>query len=142
MFANPRWFGRRKWGGWGIYPRTKEGLLYILLLITPVLMLTYSPLPEQTKTSWTLIWTGFVVVDVFSIMLRIKHDKRETKLEAIAERNAGWALVFVIGAGIIYQAYKTSITGINHMDPFLLAALFISWLVKAFSHLYLRNSEI
>lgn len=142
MFANPKWFARRKWGGWGIYPRTKEGWLYIILLITPMVVLSLSSIPEQTKSLWTLIWTVFVVIDAFSIMLRIKDDERETKIEAIAERNAGWAIVFVIGAGIVYQAFMTSMTGVNHLDPFLLTALLVGLIVKAASHYFLRKREL
>ena len=142
MFANPKWFARRKWGGWGVYPVTREGWIYLAALILSVLFINTLSLPESTKQTLTFIWTVIVVLDVVLIMIRIKKDELETKMEAIAERNASWALVFVIGAGIVYQSYMSSITGTVQIDPFLFAALIVGLIVKALTHLYLRNKGL
>lgn len=142
MFANPKWFARRKWGGWGIYPRTKEGWAYIIALIIPVLILSVLPIPEQTKTLWTFVWTILIVLDVAAIMVRIKDDEMQTKIEAFAERNAAWAIIFVIGIGIAYQAFQSAFSGKVYVDPFLIASLFIGLLVKVITHLYYRNKGL
>lgn len=142
MFANPKWFSRRKWGGWGVYPKTKEGWFYIMGILLPVIILSLFPVPEDTKSLWIFVWTILVVLDVIVIMIRIREDEMETKMEAMAERNAAWAIVFVIGAGIAYQAFKSAYTGKVYVDPFLIAALFIGLLAKVATHLYYRNKGL
>ena len=33
MIGKPEWFERRKYLGWGIHPKTKEGWIYLLFII-------------------------------------------------------------------------------------------------------------
>jgi len=139
MFAKTEWFTTRKWGGWGLTPKTWQGWVYIILMVIPIAVIPYLPIAKNWQTPLMLGWTAVLVIDVMGIMYRIKKDERETMHEAIAERNAMWFMVTALGIGVAYQAGISAMAQINKIDPVIIIALLGSTLVKATSHWYLRD---
>ena len=135
MFGNPKWFERRKYGGWGIMPKTREGWLYIGAIILPLAI--FQALPFWSASERTIVATGwalFVAFDVLDIMLRMKKDERETLHEAFAERNAAWVMVSALALGILYQATSSALSGAPYVDPVLIAVLFAGLAAKAITN--------
>ncbi|VVC01614.1 Uncharacterised protein [uncultured archaeon] len=132
MFGKPDWFERRKYGGWGLTPKTREGWLYIAAILVPLAIIQAIPFWSASER-WLIIagWAAFVAFDVFDIMLRMKKDERETLHEALAERNAAWVMVAAIALGILYQAASTALSGALYIDPVLPVALFAGLCAKA-----------
>ncbi|VVB58341.1 Uncharacterised protein [Candidatus Anstonella stagnisolia] len=132
MFGKPEWFDRRKYGGWGLTPKTREGWLYIGAIILPLALFQMLPFWDaQARWLALSLWAAFVAFDVFDIMLRMKKDERETMHEAIAERNAAWVMILVLSLGILYQAVSSGLSGQPHIDPVLIAVLFAGLIAKA-----------
>jgi len=135
MFAKPEWFERRKYSGWGLTPKTREGWLYIGAILLPMLLFQMLPFWDvQVRTVALAIWLAFVAFDVFDTMLHMKKDERETLHEAIAERNAAWAMILVIALGIVYQAVSSGMAGESRIDPILIAVLFAGLAAKAYTN--------
>lgn len=139
MFGRPEWFGRRKYGGWGLTPTTWMGWVYIAVMVAPLFIINSSGL-DGGKVFWlTSAWMTIFLLDVFDIILKLKKDERETHIEAVSERNAAWAMVAVIIIGIFYQIYTSISSGNIMYDPFLFAALIIGALVKSISNFILER---
>lgn len=135
MFGKPEWFERRKYGGWGLTPKTREGWLYIAAIIVPIAAFQALPFWDaQVRTYVTAGWAVFVAFDVLDIMFRMKKDERETMHEAIAERNAAWVMVVVVALGLLYQAVTSALSGAPYVDPFLALALFAGLAAKAITN--------
>jgi len=50
MIGKPEWFKRRKYGGWGIFPKTWQGWVYIAAIIIPFMVFNALPFwSEKTK---------------------------------------------------------------------------------------------
>jgi len=134
MIAKPEWFGRRKYSGWGVTPRSWQGWAYTLAIIVPLaIFLAIPDLDFQVRTAGTVIWGAFVALDLLPLMVTIKKDEREYKNEAIAERNAAWFMVLVLAAGIVYDL---ALSGMNHelsLNWFMVLALLGGVLVKGVS---------
>ncbi|MCL4384080.1 hypothetical protein M1116_01350 [Patescibacteria group bacterium] len=139
MIGNPDWFTIRKWGGWGLTPKTWQGWVYILVMVLPLVLVTaiFRLSPETIKTV-TLVWVSIIMLDVFDMMIHLKRDEREEKHEALAERNAAWFIVFILAFGMIIKALVTQNPDAV-LDPVILTALFGGVLVKALTHFYLRD---
>ncbi len=143
MFGKPEWFERRKYGGWGLHPKTWQGWLYIAVMVLPYIIFQSLPYwDETTRTYVTVAWVLFLLLDVGHIMLNLDKDEREFKIEAISERNAAWAMVLILVAGIMYQSIISALNQSFYVDWFLVAALFGGMIVKAISNYYLEKSEI
>src|SRR3989344_3475445 len=111
MIGKPNWFVRRKYGGWGLFPATWQGWVYLVI---------------------------FLVADTIDIMIRIKKDERETLHEALAERNALWVIIFILAAGIAYQAAQSAILkGVPYVDPVIIIAIVAGLIAKAATNIYL-----
>ncbi|MFA6328504.1 MAG: hypothetical protein WCY41_03590 [Candidatus Micrarchaeia archaeon] len=135
MFGKPEWFERRKYGGWGLMPKTKEGWLYVLAIVIPFIILQeLSFLAADARTALTAGWALFICFDVLDMMLRMKKDERETLHEAIAERNAAWVMVTALALGAIYEATASSLAGAPYVDPILVAVLFAGLAAKAITN--------
>lgn len=143
MIGRPEWFQRRKYGGWGISPKTWQGWLYTALLLIPFLLFQALPFwDDKTRIVVTIGWLAFVALDVTHIMLTLRRDERESKIEALAERNASWTMVLLIALGIVYEAIRS---GLHHeiaIDPFLIAALFGGLIAKSISNIVLERRAL
>lgn len=135
MFGKPEWFGRRKYGGWGIVPKTWQGWVYICVAVAVFIVLQSLPFwTENVRMGIAIGWAVLLSFDVIHVMVRINGDEREYKIEAISERNASWSMVAVLTMGIAFQAARSAVTGKQEMDWFLLAALFAGVIAKAISN--------
>lgn len=143
MLGKPEWFQRRKYGGWGISPRTWQGWVYIGLVILPFMIFQALPIWEDsTRILVTVLWIAFLLLDVTHIMVCLKRDEREHKIEAIAERNAGWFMVSVLAIGLVYQIVTSALKGQVMVDWFLAAALLGGAIIKTVSNLYLERGDV
>jgi hypothetical protein len=125
MIANPKWFTRRSYTGWGFTPNCWQGWVYIAVLCV---LFTIIPFPAVRIALGVIL-----VIDALDIMLHLKKDERDTIHEALAERNAAWCMILVLSVGIIYQAATRNI------DPFLFAVIIAGVVAKALTNWYLRD---
>ncbi|MFH1641969.1 MAG: hypothetical protein ABIC04_03645 [Nanoarchaeota archaeon] len=143
MIGKPEWFERRKYGGWGFHPKTRQGWIYIALIITPFAI--FQALPywnTQLRTYITVGWVSFLLLDAAHIMIGLKRDEREFKIEAISERNAAWFMVLCLAVGILYQVITSALQQKIAVDPFLVAALFGGMIAKTISNLVLEKRAL
>lgn len=139
MIGNPRWFMRRKWGGWGVFPITWQGWAYTAAFVVAIFATQFIPADQSVRMIALGIIAVILVLDTIDIMIHLKRDERETLHEAIAERNAMWTMVFVLAAGIAYQSAKSVIeAGTVWVDPVIIIALVAALLVKAITNYRLR----
>jgi energy-converting hydrogenase Eha subunit C len=142
MIGNPNWFQRRKWGGWGLSPASWQGWVYIGVFVALMLGTNYLPFAAQTNL---LILGGIgivLVVDTLSMMMHLKQDERERIHEAIAERNALWAILLVLVIGVAYEAARNAVlSGVPTVDPVIIAALVVGLITKAGSNYYLDRKD-
>lgn len=143
MLGKADWFQRRKYLGWGIYPKKWQGWVYILIFILLVAVVQLLPIPDvNTKLIITTVLVAILLIDVVHIMLTMKKDERETKHEAIADRNALWVMLGVLIVGILYQTISATLKGqVPTVDYFLIAALLASVLAKGLTNLYLDKKD-
>ena len=144
LIANPKWFTRRKYLGWGVGIKTWQGWAYIGIFITLLLSLNYiskeigSQIPIYV--TWALV--GILIIDMINVMLNFNLDERDKVHEAIAERNSLWAIltVLLIGA-IIESAYYNITTGTFYINPIIVSAIVIGLIVKAISNYWLDKNN-
>ncbi len=144
MIGKPEWFQRRKFTGWGFSPRTWQGWVYIAVLVGLMMGIQVLPVSGEAKTMLMIIYSIIFAIDAIDIMLRLRKDERETRHEAIAERNVAWFMVTVMAIGIAYQAASSAVAGnvgFLPVDPILLIALFGGLVVKIATNLYLEHKE-
>ncbi|MFH1770587.1 MAG: hypothetical protein ABH828_03445 [archaeon] len=143
MIGKPEWFARRKYGGWGICPRTWQGWVYLAVLFIPFIIFQVIPFwDDSTRTVVTVGWILFVLIDTLRIMAGMKNDEREKKIEAIAERNAAWVMVAIIVAGLGYDVITSAMQETFTVNWFLVAALFGGVIAKAASNFYLERKGL
>jgi len=142
MIGKANWFTRRKYMGWGIYPKTWQGLVYVFIFILLVVLVQLLPISVNAKLITTIVLVALLLVDVVHIMLTMKKDERETKHEAIADRNALWVLLLVLIVGILYQTITTSLKGLTpEVDYFLIAAILGAVIAKGLTNYYLDHKD-
>jgi hypothetical protein len=140
MLGKASWFQKRKYGGWGITPRTWQGWVYILAFIAILLIFQLMPFwNDFQRTVFTGFWLLILSVDVIQIMIHLKKDELEKIQEAVAERNASWAMAFILTIGILYQLISSALEEKIELDPFLAIALFAGLLVKSLSYYILEK---
>jgi uncharacterized membrane protein YhaH (DUF805 family) len=140
VIAQPGWFNRRKYGGWGITPKTWQGTVYLLIVLIPFAIFQVLPFWSiQTRSIITGIWILFLIVDISDVMIRMKRDERERIHEAIAERNALWIMMMVLVMGTLYQIMTSALNQTIKIDWFIVAALFAGLIVKSISNIYLNK---
>ena len=140
MIGKPEWFQRRKYGGWGLTPRTWQGWVYIAVMILPFIAIRY--LPIENKTIYMLIWAAIFVADFVHMMFTLKKDERETKIEALAERNATYAMVVILTMGVAYEVAVSAIKKVVAVDPFIIAAIIAGLLAKSITNIYYERKGI
>jgi len=136
MIGNPKWFKRRKYGGWGIAPASWQGIVYIILVLVPFAVFQALPFWNvKTRIYVTIGWVAFLILDVSHIMVFLKRDERESKIESLSERNAAWTMMMVLVIGVLYQIINSALQKRIKVDWFLVAALFMGLITKTLSNL-------
>lgn len=142
MIGKPEWFKRRKYGGWGIVPKTWQGYVYILAFLIPYVIFQALPYWNNlTRVVVTIVFFAILAIDTFIIMAKLNKDEREKIHEAIAERNALWTIVAILAAGIAYQTSLSVITMKNELDIVIIIALVAALIVKAVTNIYLDRKD-
>lgn len=136
MIGKSEWFQRRKYGGWGLSPKTWQGWAYVGLLI----LITWGLMQWSQAAGYVFI--GVMCLDLVHLMVTLKKDELEVKIEALAERNAAWAMIGVIVIGVGFQAAQSAITGTSQVDYFLVATLFGGVIAKAATNLWLEHKGV
>jgi len=136
MIGKPEWFKRRKYGGWGLTPRTWQGWAYTAALACAAFAASTLFKPGSAEYwAYIFVLAGVASIDIVSIMIGMRKDERENAHEAVAERNASWAMVVVITVAVAYQAWLAASTKqYAAVDPFLVLALFAGVAVKAYTN--------
>lgn len=141
MIGKPQWFKRRKYGGWGLFPATWQGVAYVGVFVAIVALIQALPIDETIKLTITFGLVILLILDVVDIMRKLPMDERERIHEAISERNALWTMIVVLVAGLGYQSVMTSMTNSFQIDPVILIALLAATAAKAISNLYLDRKN-
>ena len=143
MIGKPEWFGRRKYGGWGISPKTWKGWVYIAFFIIPFIVFQSLPFwDNKTRITLTIGWLAFLLLDVTHIMISLKRDEREQKIESLSERNASWFMVLVLAIGILYEGITSALNQKVSVNIFLIIALFGGMIVKTVSNIVLERRAL
>lgn len=142
MLGKPQWFQRRKYAGWGIYPKTYQGWLYLFILVAGLVLIQLINWPgNNTAVILMSIWAGVFVIDTIDIMIRMPRDERDLIHEAIAERNALWVMIIALVIGIAYRTAQNVVRGEIYIDPVIIIALFAGLAAKAVTNLYLDKKD-
>jgi len=142
MIAKPEWFKRRKYGGWGLTPATKEGWIYIAVMMLPLLIFQIFNWNTQIRFVVTTAWILFLVVDIILAMTRLKIDEREKKIESISERNAAWAMVFAIAVLVLFDLINGALNSTFYVNPQLVIILGAGLLAKAVSNIVVERKKL
>jgi TctA family transporter len=142
VIGKPEWFARRKYGGWGLRPKTWQGWAYIAVFMIPFIIFNAIPIwRTKTRLIFVIVWISLLIIDVFDIMRKLKQDEREKIHEAIAERNALWAMLIVAIGGILYDIVRSALEQKIYVHPFLIGILIVGAIVKAISNIYLDKKN-
>ena len=142
MLGKAEWFGRRKYTGWGLTPKTWQGWAYMIVILGPFIVFhSIGNWSEEVKLGVTGVWIAFVVLDAIDMMMHLKKDERETIHEAIAERNAAWFMVAVLAIGLAYETITHALQNEFYVNPILAIALFGAVIIKAATNIYLERKD-
>ncbi len=142
MIGKKEWFKRRRYGGWGIAPRTWQGWAYIAVVIAIFVLIQNLPLGDaKNNIIATIAFAVLVVADCLEIMFRLPMDEREKLHEAKAERNALWVMLTILIAGVFYQTGMGLQSEKITIDPVIIIAIIGATIVKAATHIYLEKKE-
>ncbi len=143
LIAQTNWFKRRKYGGWGLVPKTWQGWLYFIIVLS--IFIIFQALPfwnNITRTIITIFWLSFLFVDLVPLMISVKKDELEYKIEAIAERNAAWAMSLMLVFGILYESILASMQGEVYINWIVATALVGGAAVKSITNFYLEKKGL
>lgn len=140
MIAKNEWFGRRKYLWWWVSPKTWQWWLYIWVMVLILVWIQSLGFWTESQKNYIAIWwVTFLLVDIIPIMVNIKRDEREYKIEAVSERNAAWIMSLVLTIWIVYQVFTSWLKWEINVDYFLIFAL-IAWvIVKSISNFVLER---
>lgn len=143
MLGKSEWFRRRKYGGWGLTPVTWQGWAYIAALIAPFVVFQTFARNFEAKTVMVVgvIWSALLIVEVARLMAGLLLDERERLHEAVAERNALWAILCILVGGYLYRAAVTEGASLATIDPLVLVAIVVGLAVKALTNIYLDKKN-
>lgn len=133
MIGKAKWFSPRKYGGWGLVPNCYQGWLYIFIAALPIIIVKYLPLAQNLKDIFTYSWLAIFIFDLITIIIHLPKDEREASHEAIADRNALWAILLVLIVATVYQSTQ------GEVDIFIIISLLVGTIVKAITHFFLRH---
>ncbi len=143
MFAKKEWFQRRKYGGWGVSPKTWQGWVYIAMMIIPFIV--FQSLPYWTtelRMYVTLGWVIFLLLDIMPVMITVYRDEREFKIESMAERNAAWFMMSVLVIGLLYEIITSALREELSVNIFVVIAIFGGALVKTISNVVYEKKAL
>ncbi|MDI6702602.1 hypothetical protein [Methanothermobacter wolfeii] len=141
IIARPEWFGRRKYGGWGVSIKTWQGALYLASIIMLILLIQLLPLEAIARLYVTGAWLLFVFIDMFDVMWKVQRDEREYIHEAIAERNAAWAMMPILVVGMFIELILSSLRGEPRVNPFIALALIAGVVAKSVTNYRLEKEN-
>jgi len=109
MIGKPEWFTYRIFG-WGLRPKTKEGWIYVLVMVLIAAGISFLPIPGNYKMIAIFAFVGLILIDVLHIMTQMTkhHDERENMHQLIIERNCSFAAIVVLAAIAVYQSIKNA----------------------------------
>ena len=86
MIGKSEWFERRKYGGWGITPKTWQGYVYIIGFVVSLSFFMALPIWDL-KTRYIIlgVWLLVFFADVIDIMRNMKKDERKNCLIELNE---------------------------------------------------------
>jgi len=142
MIGKAKWFTRRRYTGWGIMPKTWQGVIYFIVAIGIFYLIQKLPIADIFKILFTAVAAVVLLIDILSIMASIKLDEREAKIEAIAERNASWTMVATLAILALY--FSVFPQDINSKDIIfiLISPVAVGVVVKAASNFILDQKGI
>lgn len=141
MIGKYNWFKRRKYTGWGFTPATWQGWVYLVVLALPIVLVTIDNSVNKIETIFLVVWALIFAIDFIDIMIHLPKDERDHIHEAIAERNALWAIVLVLAIGIGYQVSWGIVKNLVTVDPVIIIALIVGLVVKIISNIYLDKKD-
>ncbi len=137
MIAQANWFNRRKYTGWGLTPKTWQGVVYIIIIAAVVAFIQALSIDEVFRMILSVAWVVLIVVDILQVMTSTKLDEREQKIEAIAERNASWTMVASTVLTILYiVTLGKELKGVD-LVPILIVPIVVGAIVKGLSNFIL-----
>ncbi|HXK38308.1 MAG TPA: hypothetical protein VJ579_04550 [Candidatus Paceibacterota bacterium] len=145
-FIKPEWFRRRKYSGWGVTPITWQGWLTTLVLVSPLVYFSSRikngiPLLGAVFVFFIVYFIAFMFF-IFALMTRIKTDERNQAHEAIADRNALWSLVLIIGIGLVAEGVAPLwVHALSPVNPFIIGGILTAWLTKMISMYWLDKHD-
>ncbi len=142
MIGKSKWFNLRKYGGWGINPRTWQGYLYILCVAAIIAIPQFlSWLSFETKLAISGSFALLFLIDVLDIMSKFKLDEREEAHQAKAEKNASLAMVFGLGITLLYTAFSSITTSKINYELLIVVftVLFMGYLAKVITYYKLEK---
>lgn len=143
MFAKKEWFQRRKYGGWGVSPKTWQGWVYLAIMIIPLIIFQSLPYwSTQVRIYVTLGWVVFLSLDIIPIMINVYRDEREFKIESMAERNAAWFMMSVLVLGVLYELITSALKEQLQVNIFMAIALFGGAMVKTLSNIVYEKKAL
>lgn len=142
MIGKMEWFARRKYSGWGLTPKTWQGFVYVGTIVLGGYIVSNLPLPSGLKLTVSGVIITLVIADILHIMATIQVDERESKIEALAERNASWAMVGALGLLMVYFHYTGSALTGTQLMPYLVFPMVAGMIAKAVSAFMLQNTEL
>ncbi|WP_048901244.1 hypothetical protein [Methanothermobacter marburgensis] len=141
IIARPEWFGRRKYGGWGVSVKTWQGAAYLASVLLILVAVQLLPLSTMARIYVTAAWLVFLFLDMFDVMWKVRRDEREYIHEAVAERNAAWAMMPVLVLGIFIQLISSSLKGDPYVDPVPVIALVAGVIAKSVTNYRLEREN-
>lgn len=142
IIAKPEWFGRRKYTGWGVSIKTWQGSVYLAGMFLLLVALQLIPnLSTENRLIITGVWVAFLIIDMADVMWKLKKDEREHIHEAIAERNAAWAMMFVLVIGLFIELTYNALQQKLYANPFIIIALAAGIIVKSVTNYKLEREN-
>lgn len=142
IIAKPEWFGRRKYTGWGVSIKTWQGAVYIAGMFLLLVVLQLIPnLSTENRLIISGVWVAFLIIDMVDVMWKLKKDERERIHEAIAERNAAWAMMFVLVVGLFIELTYNALQQKIYANPFIILALAAGIISKSVTNYKLEREN-
>lgn len=143
MIARPEWFTRRKYGGWGVTPKTWQAWVYMAVTLVVLILIVALPFwDDQQRMIVTGAWVAFLMLDIIPVMVKLNRDEREYKNEAVAERNAAWFMSTVLVIGVLVELMISALNKEILVDWFLVIALIGGLIVKSVSNYMLDKKGV
>ena len=109
MIGKPQWFQRRKYGGWGLTPKTWQGWVYVAVLAGALGFTMSASISSTAKPAALAIIFAVAIADMIHIMLQLPkvHDERENYHQLLIERNCSFAAMGAMLAIVVYELFKS-----------------------------------